>query len=294
MVSSGLKVKKTKFRIGIGVDINMNHVEAIIFDWAGTTVDYGCFAPVSVFMEIFKNKGITLTMEEVRQPMGLSKVEHIRVLLQMERVRNEWISIYGKAPEEQDVQEMYADFEPMLMDVLPQYSEVIPGVAELVDFLEKKNIKIGSTTGYTAEMMKVVSEQAKKNGYAPHTIVTPNDVPAGRPYPWMCYKNALNLQVYPLSRMVKVGDTVSDILEGRNAGMWSIGVLKGGSELGLSQQEVEQMDSIVLKERMKQVKDRFKRAGAHYVIDEISHLPSIIHKIEALLHEKGNNSHVYG
>ena len=36
----------------------MNKVEGVIFDWAGTTVDFGCFAPVNVFIDIFKNAGI--------------------------------------------------------------------------------------------------------------------------------------------------------------------------------------------------------------------------------------------
>ena len=46
----------------------MSKIEAVIFDWAGTTVDYGCFAPVQVFTEVFKNAGVEPTMEEVREP----------------------------------------------------------------------------------------------------------------------------------------------------------------------------------------------------------------------------------
>ena len=48
----------------------MRNVEAVIFDWAGTTVDYGCFAPVQAFVEVFKHFGIEPTMQEVREPMG--------------------------------------------------------------------------------------------------------------------------------------------------------------------------------------------------------------------------------
>ena len=44
--------------------------DGIIFDWAGTTVDYGCFAPVKAFIEAFEQFGITPTLEEVRKPMG--------------------------------------------------------------------------------------------------------------------------------------------------------------------------------------------------------------------------------
>ena len=48
----------------------MKQFECVIFDWAGTTVDYGCFAPVQAFVEVFKHYGIEPTMEEVREPMG--------------------------------------------------------------------------------------------------------------------------------------------------------------------------------------------------------------------------------
>ena len=46
-------------------------IEAVIFDWAGTTVDYGCFAPVKAFMEAFAHHGVPVTMEETRKPMGM-------------------------------------------------------------------------------------------------------------------------------------------------------------------------------------------------------------------------------
>ena len=68
----------------------MNKIEAVIFDWAGTTVDFGCFAPVNVFIEIFKEVGIEVTMEEARLPMGMLKWDHIKTMLQMERISNLW------------------------------------------------------------------------------------------------------------------------------------------------------------------------------------------------------------
>jgi phosphonoacetaldehyde hydrolase len=43
-------------------------VQAVIFDWAGTTVDYGCFAPVQAFVEIFRIRGIDITIKEAREP----------------------------------------------------------------------------------------------------------------------------------------------------------------------------------------------------------------------------------
>ena len=53
-------------------------IQGVIFDWAGTTVDFGCFAPVSAFVEAFRKAGIDVTLEETRAPMGKLKIEHIR------------------------------------------------------------------------------------------------------------------------------------------------------------------------------------------------------------------------
>ena len=64
----------------------MKKVECIIMDWAGTSVDYGCMAPVAAFVESFKNIGLEVTPEETRAFMGLTKIEEIRALFAIERV----------------------------------------------------------------------------------------------------------------------------------------------------------------------------------------------------------------
>lgn len=258
-------------------------IKAVIFDWAGTTVDYGCFAPLAVFMQVFKNRGIELTVEEAREPMGMLKRDHIQALCRMERVAALWKDKYGRTPDERDVDALYADFEPMLMETLHNYATPVPGAVELAGRLREQGIKIGSTTGYTKEMMAVVTEAAKKQGYAPDVLVTPSDMPAGRPYPWMCYQNAILLDVYPMNHMVKVGDTTSDMKEGRNAGMWTVGVIKGSNELGLSQQEVQSMPQELLEAKVAQTAERLLAAGAHYVIEEIGLLDDVLTKINEQL-----------
>ncbi|WP_103106644.1 phosphonoacetaldehyde hydrolase [Brevibacillus reuszeri] len=255
-------------------------MKAVVFDWAGTMVDYGCFAPLAVFLQVFKNRGIELSAEEAREPMGMLKRDHIQALCRMERVAGLWQEKYGRLPDESDVDALYADFEPMLMETLHQYATPVPGAIQLVERLRSQGLKIGSTTGYTREMMAVVTKAAKEQGYAPDVLVTPSDMPAGRPYPWMCYQNAILLDVYPMSEMVKVGDTTSDMKEGRNAGMWTVGVLKGGSELGLAQEEVAHMAADELEERMAKTSERLRAAGAHYVIEEIGLLDEVLEKIK--------------
>ncbi|MDA2644004.1 phosphonoacetaldehyde hydrolase [Bacillus cereus] len=255
-------------------------IEAVIFDWAGTTVDYGCFAPLEVFMEIFHKRGVAITAEEARKPMGLLKIDHVRALTEMPRIASEWNRVFQQLPIEADIQEMYEEFEEILFAILPRYASPINGVKEVIASLRERGIKIGSTTGYTREMMDIVAKEAALQGYKPDFLVTPDDVPAGRPYPWMCYKNAMELGVYPMNHMIKVGDTVSDMKEGRNAGMWTVGVILGSSELGLTEEEVENMDSVELREKIEVVRNRFVENGAHFTIETMQELESVMEHIE--------------
>ena len=195
-------------------EIKMGKYKAVILDWAGTTVDYGCFAPVQAFVEVFKHFGIAPTMDEVREPMGMLKKDHIRTMLKMDRISGLWRDKYGRYWTEDDVEALYAQFEGKLLAILDGYTQVKPYVLETVDTLRKNGIQIGSTTGYTDKMMDIVVPKAKENGYAPDFWFSPDSVEGmGRPYPYMIFKNMAAMKIQSVDQVVKVGDTVSDIKE---------------------------------------------------------------------------------
>ncbi len=68
----------------------MQHAELrirlVIFDWAGTTIDHGSLAPLAPFLRAFAEKGVEISPDEARGPMGLHKKDHIRALLQLPAV----------------------------------------------------------------------------------------------------------------------------------------------------------------------------------------------------------------
>ena len=245
-------------------------IEAVIFDWAGTTVDYGCFAPVQAFMEVFIEAGIEPAMEEVREPMGMLKWDHIRTMLEMPRIKECWTKKYGKAPRDSDADALYERFEPALLKILDQFAEPKPYVEETVKKLREMGIKIGSTTGYTDVMMNVVVPKAAERGYAPDCWFSPDAANGmGRPYPYMIFKNLEALQVSSVIKAIKAGDTVSDILEGKNAGMFTIGILEGSSVMGLHQDEFERLTEAEKEEKLAAAEKKFKDAGADAVVKDI-------------------------
>jgi phosphonoacetaldehyde hydrolase len=271
-------------RISGGMEPVMNYVpidtkhkiQAVVFDWAGTAVDYGCFAPLDVFLEVFASRGIDLTLEEARGPMGMLKIDHIRALTRLPRVAAAWKSRFGNVPGEEDVNALYAVFEPLLLKILAAYTTPIKGVLETVAEIRARGLKIGSTTGYTDSMMEIVVAEAAKKGYAPDSVATPDGLPAGRPAPFMVWENLKHLGIYPASSVIKVGDTLSDIREGVNAGCYSVGIVVGSSEMGLKETEAEALPPSEFEAQCAAVEQRFLSAGANCTIRTMRELPGLI------------------
>jgi phosphonoacetaldehyde hydrolase len=262
-------------------------VKAVVLDWAGTTVDYGSFAPTAVFLRLFESQNVKITPEDARSGMGLMKKDHLRTILKRPTVAEAWKSAHGAPFSTEDLDALFNNFVPMQLAVLKEYAEPIPGLLEVVTMLRQRNIKIGSTTGYIRAMMDVLAPEAERRGYTPDCIVCPDEVPAGRPYPWMCYQNAIQLGVFPMHSMVKVGDTFVDIAEGLNAGMWTVGISLTGNLLGLSESEVNALSREERENARQQNRLQLFQVGAHVVIDGIWELPEALTDIESRMERGG-------
>jgi phosphonoacetaldehyde hydrolase len=250
-----------------------------VFDFAGTTVDYGCCAPAAVFIEGYRRQGVEITMAQARGPMGMEKRAHIQTIGAMPEVAAKWQQVHGRAMTAQDIDAMYDDFVPLLLAVLAEYSDLIPGTVATMDHLRAHDILIAGTTGYFDEALEIVQAAAAKQGYTPDFATCATRVPAGRPAPWMIYRAMEALNVYPPAAVVKVGDTVPDIAAGLNAGVWTVGVAKTGNEVGLSEAELAALDPAAATPLIAAARQKLANAGAHYVIDGIDELPTIVAQI---------------
>jgi phosphonoacetaldehyde hydrolase len=258
-------------------------VRAVILDWAGTAVDYGSFAPTAVFLRLFESRGVTITAEDARAGMGLMKKDHLRAILARPAVTEAWRAVHGSHASAEGVESLFESFVSLQTSVLAEYADPIPGLLEVVEDLRSRGIKIGSTTGYLSAMMAVLGPEAARRGYAPDCIVCPDQVPGGRPAPWMCYRNAMELGIYPNEAIVKVGDTLVDIEEGLNAGMWSVGLSMTGNLLGLSRRDVDALAEPERCAARARVAGQLYAAGAHEVIDGIWDLSLVLGRIEERL-----------
>ena len=260
-------------------------LQGVILDWAGTVIDYGCMGPAAVFIDSFAKFGIAVTVAEARQFMGLAKRAHIAAICNLDSVKKQWQERHGRTPDESTVNDVYTITEPMMIKAVEHHSELIPGALETVEGWQRRGFRIGSSTGYTKPMMVVVEKIARSQGYAPDCVVCASDVPAGRPYPWMAYLNLIRLQIHPPYACVKIGDTISDIEEGLNAGMWTIGLTQSGNELGLTRDEAEALAPDKLERQLTAIQARYRKAGAHYIARGIWECAPFIEKIEQRLQQ---------
>ncbi|MCL2807992.1 MAG: phosphonoacetaldehyde hydrolase [Coriobacteriia bacterium] len=259
----------------------MSKIKIVILDWAGTMIDYGCFAPVNAFITAFEHYGISPTIEETREPMGLPKRAHIARMLEGERLSSLWMERNGSAPTTQDINNIYDQFEPALFAALPSHAELLPGALETLEELGKMGISIGSTTGYTQAMMDVVLPLAKVNGYTPDCLVCPDEVGGiGRPFPYMLWRNLEKLRATSIQEVLKVGDTAVDMQEAKNAGCLSAGVLKGSSMLGLTREELQLKSDSERLNLFNTAEMCYRETGADFVIPNIASLPSLIRSID--------------
>ncbi|MEL7529624.1 MAG: phosphonoacetaldehyde hydrolase [Pseudomonadota bacterium] len=260
----------------------MSKFKAVVFDWAGTMIDFGSFAPMGVFVKVFEKFGIAATIDQARGPMGKPKRDHIRDMMDDPDIAAQWKEKYGAAPTDADVDRVYEMFVPMNEDVVADYADLVPGAADMVAALRAKGIRVGSTTGYTRSIMERVLPRAAEQGYVPDNLVCSDDLPEGRPGPLGMYKCFIDLVAYPPAAVIKVDDTEPGIAEGVAAGCVTVGLALSGNYAGKTPEELAALPDAEIDQLRRNATAKLKAAGADHVIDTVADLPALIERLETI------------
>ncbi|MCH4874330.1 phosphonoacetaldehyde hydrolase [Pseudomonas sp. TMW22091] len=255
---------------------NPSKLQAAILDWAGTVVDFGSFAPTQIFVEAFAEFDVQVSIEEARGPMGMGKWDHIRTLCDQPQITERYKKVFGRAPTDADVTAIYERFMPLQIEKIAEHSALIPGALETIAALREQGIKIGSCSGYPAQVMAKVVELAATNGYMADHVVATDEVPNGRPWPAQALANVIALGIDDVGACVKVDDTAPGILEGRRAGMWTVALVFSGNALGLTYEQYQALDAQTLIAERKRIHALFQSSRPHYLIDTITDLPRVM------------------
>lgn len=254
---------------------------AVVFDWAGTIVDFGSCAPMGAFVRLFEKFGIEITVAHARAPMGMAKWDHIHAISSLPEVASQWRTRYGRAFTTADIDELYEVFTPMNQAVVADFADFIPGVLEAVNAVRQRGLKVGSTTGYNRPIMDILTPIATAAGYTPDNLVCAGDLSAGRPSPLMMYRTFADLGVWPPHTVVKVDDTGVGLQEGLHAGTWTVGVSVSGNMLGLTLPQWQALDAARQNELRTSASEAMLAMGAHYVIDSVADLLPVLDAIAA-------------
>ncbi|XP_065909759.1 phosphonoacetaldehyde hydrolase-like [Dysidea avara] len=280
-------ISKTFFNPRVQYRSQLSYVgrlKACVLDWGGTVIDCGVFAPAVGFVEVFKQEGVPITMDEARGPMGIHKRVHIQRITEMDSVRERWYQKHARFPNDSDVSRMYDKFVPIQLACLRDYSTMITGAVETIHKLrEDYDLKIGSTTGFVRSMVDILLEESTKAGYNPDITIAADEVPQARPYPYMMWLNAIKLEVSPIEAIVKVDDTVDGVREGLHAGCWTVGVAKTGNYMALNEDAINALNVEDYEKKLSKAYSILSDSGAHYVVDSVADLPPVIADINQRL-----------
>lgn len=257
-------------------------IALVVLDWAGTTVDFGSRAPAAAFKNVFAKHGVEVTDAEARAPMGLNKRQHLVAMLSQPRVASSWQSVHGRPWNDSDVDQMYHEFMPLQLSTIAQHCDPVPGLVDAIAELRSMGCKIAGTTGYFRKAAQTVADHAAANGFCTDANACADDVPDGRPSPWMIYRTMEATGVYPANRVLNIGDTIADIQAGLNAGCWSIGVCDSSSLMGLSQDQYSALSHEERLAKLGAVAGQFHAAGSHATIETITQLPTLVKQINQM------------
>jgi len=195
-------------------------IKIVVFDIAGTTMDDKEDSVALAFQQAIQENGLNIDSRDIRWVMGYRKIEAIKMLMDHHDV-----NISDNA-----VSEIHNRF----IEILNEYYSREPikefeGISSLFSLLKEKDFKVCVNTGFSRSTTNIIINRLgwKSNNLIDFSI-TSDEVDFGRPHPDMIQKIMSHFSVEDGRSVAKVGDTPSDLLEGKNANCGlTIGVLYG-------------------------------------------------------------------
>lgn len=188
-------------------------IELVVLDIAGTTVfDKGNIN--SAFRSAFAGAGLEVAPADVDKVMGYRKMEAIKIIMEK----------YAPKMSNDNPGVLCRIHDVFTSEMVRFYEEdtslqPLPFAVELFQWLHDRHIKVALDTGFTREITNpILRRLGWDNGSVVDAVACSDEVPEGRPYPYMIQSLMRQTGVSDVRKVVKIGDTEVDIMEGRNAG----------------------------------------------------------------------------
>ena len=199
---------------------NSRMIKMVVFDMAGTTVNENNVV-YKTLQKAINEKGYNFTLDEVLQEgAGKEKLQAIKSIL----------NVFAEKEDDDLAGLIYKRFIVLLADAYST-QEIFPqdDATELFHALKKKNILVVLNTGYNTETAQsLIDKIGWKKGTDYDSLVTATDTDKNRPSPDMILLAMKQFGITNGAEVAKVGDSIIDIEEGKNAGCsMTVGITTG-------------------------------------------------------------------
>lgn len=198
----------------------MHNIHLAIFDMAGTVVNEDNVV-YKTLQKAINKKGYDLTLAFVLEH-GAGKEKHQAI--------KDILKAIDVDPSSEPSEPIFEDFKHLLDQAYETlHVSSFNGVEETLAHLRSSSIKIALNTGYNSKIANLLLQKMNwVKGTHYDVLITADDVSKGRPHPAMIERAMELLQVNNASKVLKAGDSIIDIQEGKNAGCGvTIGVTTG-------------------------------------------------------------------
>ncbi|MDR9410050.1 MAG: HAD hydrolase-like protein [Balneolaceae bacterium] len=192
----------------------------IVFDIAGTTLQDKEDAVATAFSKAMEANGFEFNSSDIKSVMGYKKREAIKMLLNKKKLSTDE-NLIGRL------------HDTFITEINDHYRTAdireIDGISDLFKKLKNHGLIVALNTGFSRSTTDIIINRLKwlDDGLIDESIAS-DEVAYGRPEPDMIRELSSRFEISDPRLIFKIGDTPSDLLEGKNAGCGkTIGVLYG-------------------------------------------------------------------
>jgi phosphonoacetaldehyde hydrolase len=261
-------------------------LNSVILGLSGTIADPYSLAPTKALRHTFAVDDVPITWEEARIPDVRYHSENIKEVLYQSQVYRRWCDIKLSPPDQSTCIRLFDRYMKILPQYLQEYNQIIPGSQHTIQLLQNSyQMRVGIVSDLDSKYMDTMNDEIQKQGICADAYAgNQDDTPISTPF--KLYKLLTQLDVCPIQSVVKVSSTVSGIQEGLQAGCWTVAVTRYCNYLGINTYNAN--DSLTdpdIQQKNTKAINKFVDIGAHYVIDTINDLPSVIDDINERLQD---------
>ena len=193
------------------------NVKLLVCDMAGTTINEGGIV-YKTLTNTIRNFNVPIEDHEIKDWYGVNKTEVLKHFLNRSRQNDDILP------------EMLASFKRELKNNYfndKSIKLVDDNLPTLFNKLRQNGVKIALNSGFSVDIQEALIENLNMRDFI-DGYISSESVPHGRPEPFMIQELMGRFNITDSQSVVKVGDSINDILEGKNAKCFkSIGVLSG-------------------------------------------------------------------